>query len=167
MIYDITDIINDTHQFSCLIEGGCRAYPGTKKGHCPQNVKTPLRTPHPQVTSLPLSPLFLFPSLASYSCYSGIEVSSTRPVQQRAMVHMLWINLKSWTVVFTCRYAFIHIFILLCVCADSIMATMSVRWYTVIYDSWRCVWGICNSSSTLRTRDNKVVHEYLICREKV
>lgn len=25
MIYDITDIINDAHQFSCLIEGGCRA----------------------------------------------------------------------------------------------------------------------------------------------
>lgn len=22
MIYDITDIINETHQFSCLIEGG-------------------------------------------------------------------------------------------------------------------------------------------------
>lgn len=73
MIYDITDIINDTHQFSCLIEGGCGAYPGTTKGHCPENVKTPhyTRTPHPQVTSFPLFPLFLPPSRASLSSSSA------------------------------------------------------------------------------------------------
>lgn len=60
MIYDITDIINDTHQFPCLIEGGCRAYPGTKKGHWPESMKTPLHThtPDSQITSLPLLPLF-------------------------------------------------------------------------------------------------------------
>lgn len=100
MIYDITDIINDTHQFSCLIEGGCRAYPGTKKGHCPENVEKKKKknlhthTPHPQVTSLPLLPT-LSPSLASLSfklkCYSGVKVSSTMPAQQRTiiLVHML------------------------------------------------------------------------------
>lgn len=65
MIYDITDIINDTHQFSCLIEGGCRAYPGTKEGHCPENVETPLHTCiHPSLR------LFLFPLTHSFSFFN-------------------------------------------------------------------------------------------------
>lgn len=49
---------------------------------------------------------------------------------------------------------------------NSIMAYISMSRYTGIYDSWRCVWGICNSISTPRMRDNKVVHEYLICRRE-
>lgn len=69
MIYDITDIINDTHQFSRLIEGGCGAYPGTVKGHCPENVKAALyaHTPRPQVTSLPVNLLSLLPLPAACS----------------------------------------------------------------------------------------------------
>lgn len=64
MIYDITDIINDTHQFSCLIEGGCGAYPGTTKGHCPENVEKNKKHHPSTLTRRTLRLLlFLFPSL--------------------------------------------------------------------------------------------------------
>lgn len=169
MIYDITDIINDTHQFSCLIEGGG----GRHSLSWPQERPLPWEggdaSPPSPTRRFSLSFPFARQPLIHSPVLQRRRGFIRQAVWQRTvlLVHMLWINLKGRTVVFTWRCAFIHILLRMGMCVDSIMDPVSVCRYTVIYDSWRCVWGICNLSSTLRTRDNKVVYEYLIRRKKV
>lgn len=80
MIYDITDIINETHQFSCLIEGGRSARLAQLKDshdrtgqnrHLPIFFFLSLFYPLPQYFSLSLSSLLLT------KVYDNLAISAT------------------------------------------------------------------------------------------
>lgn len=145
MIYDITDIINDTHQFPRLIEGGGglqRKATALRMCKHPYAL-APAHSTHPQVTCPPpFLPAFLLPFISlsfTLECYGGDEVSSSRRQRRLIPVRELCVNSGQLDSCFHMNLCIRTHRSLVCayVCAheDFIMATMSVCRYTVIYDS--------------------------------
>jgi len=81
MIYDITDIINETHQFSCLIEGGRSALLAQlKDSHDRTGQQTPSHFfPFYFTLSLPIS---LSYSLLLSKVHDNLAKSATLDIKQ-------------------------------------------------------------------------------------